>query len=130
MRRLIKKIVPAFQSFTASLHSYQKPRFSCREKTRSVDLEVFVPGVAADAIELAVSETDELIVTARKALPVRQNFQAANFEAVQPHYQLRVQLGAAVDRRSIWAALRDGILTIHLRKSARRSTATPLLSVA
>lgn len=128
MRRLLKKIIPIFQSFTASLHGYQKPRFVCRERERSLDLEVFVPGVQADTVELAVTDNDELVVTARKALPVRQNFQAANFEAVQPHYQLRVQLGAHVDRRSIWGALRDGILTIHLKKSAR--AAVPQLSVA
>lgn len=118
MRRLIKKIVPAFQTFTATLHGYQKPRFACRDKARSVDLEVFVPGVDAGAVELAVTADDELIVTARKAMHVRPNFQAANFEAVQPHYQLRVQLGDQVDTKSIWAALRDGILTIHLKKTA------------
>lgn len=128
MRRLIKKIVPVFHSLTATLHGFQKPRFACREKARTVDLEVFVPGVEAEAVELAVTDDDELIVTARKALPVRPNFQAAAFEAVQAHYQLRVQLGDQVDTGSIWGALRDGILTIHLKKTAR--AATPQLSVA
>jgi HSP20 family molecular chaperone IbpA len=118
MRRLIKKIVPAFHSITASFHGYQKPRFTCRDKARSADFEVFVPGVEAGAVELSVTADDELIVTARKALPVRPNFQAANIEAVQHHYQLRVQLGDQVDTKSIWAALRDGILTIHLKKTA------------
>lgn len=126
MRRLIKKIVPVFRSITASLHGYQRPRFACREKARSLDLEVFVPGVDAGAIELAVAG-DELVVTAHKAMPVRQNFQAANFEAVQPHYQLRVHLHEHVDRKSIWAALRDGILTIHFKKTA---PAAAQLSVA
>jgi len=128
MRRLIKKIVPVFHSITATLHGYQKPRFACREKARTVDLEVFVPGVEAEAVELAVTADDELVVTARKAMPVRPNFSSANFEAVQPHYQLRVQLGDQVDRRTIWAALRDGILTIHLKKTTR--AASPQLSVA
>lgn len=127
MRRLIKKIVPVFHSITASFHGYQKPRFTCRDKARTVDLEVFVPGVEAGAVELAVTEDDELVVTARKAMSVRPNFQAANFEAVQPHYQLRVQLGDQVDTHSIWAALRDGILTIHLKKTA---SAALQLSVA
>lgn len=128
MRRLIKKIVPVFHSLTATFHGFQKPRFTCRENARTVDLEVFVPGVEAGAVELAVTADDELIVTARKALPVRPNFQAAAIEAVQPHYQLRVHLGDQVDRRGIWGAMRDGILTIRLRKTAR--AAVPQLSVA
>ncbi len=126
MRRLIKKIVPAFQSFNASLHATQRPRFACREKARSANLEVFVPGVAAEAVELAVSH-DELVVTARKATHVRQNFRAAHIEAMQPDYQLRVQLGQQVDPKSIWGALRDGVLTIHLKKT---SSTTLRLSVA
>ena len=127
MRRLIKKIVPAFQSFTASLHGYQSPRYMRREKRRSLDVEVFMPGVDAGAVELAVNDRDELIVTGRKAVPVRQNFRAANLEAVQPHYQLRLPLGTHVDRTSIWGALRDGILTIHAKKTVQSA---PRLSVA
>lgn len=126
MRQLIKKIVPCFHSITASFHGYQKPRFACRDKTRSVDLEVFMPGVESDAVELSVVD-DQLVVTARKTTRVRQNFHAANFEAVQQDYLLRVQLGTQVDQKSIWAALRDGILTIHLRKTA---SAAIQLSVA
>lgn len=128
MRRLIKKIVPAFHSLSASLHGFQQPRFACREKPRSLNLEVFMPGVEADAVELAVTEGDELVVTARKAMPVRQNFQAANFEAVQPHYRLCVRLGARIEPKGIWAALRNGILTIHLKK--KTAPASLRLSVA
>ncbi len=117
MRRLIKKIVPCFHAITASFHGYKKPHFECREKARSLDLEVFVPGVESDDVELAVSG-GELVVTARKALRVRHNFQSANFEAVQQDYQLRVQLRDQIDPQSIWAALRNGILTIHFRKTA------------
>ena len=116
MRRLIKKIVPAFQSFTDSMRATQRPRFACREKARSANLDVYVPGVPAGAVELAVHE-DELVVTARKTMPVRQNFRAAHIEAMQPDYLLRVQLGQQVDPTSIWAALRDGVLTIHLKKT-------------
>ena len=120
MRRLIKKIVPCFHAITASFHGYQKPRYECREKARSLDLEVFVPGVASDDVELAVTG-DELVVTARKAVPVRQNFHSANFEAVQQDYRLRVQLRDQLDPQSIRGALRDGILTIRFRKTATAS---------
>lgn len=128
MRRLINRIIPIFASVRPSPTPYRKPRFETRERSRTVDLDVFVPGVAAEDVDLML-ENQELIVTARKkATPVRQNWQAANFEAVQSDYQLRVHLGATVDSRAIWGVLRDGILKIHIRR--KTAQARMKLSVA
>lgn len=115
MRHLIKRIVPCFQKITAELTSFRQPRFESHETARSLDLELYVPGVESDDVELLVEDHD-LVVTARKSQAVRSNFQAAHFEAVQSDYQLRVRLQGETDLRRAWAALKHGILTIHIRK--------------
>jgi HSP20 family molecular chaperone IbpA len=115
MRQLIKRIVPCFQKITAEITSFRRPRFESRDTARTLDLEVFMPGVESDNVELVVDDRD-LVVTARKAKPVRLNWQAAHFEAVQPDYQLRVRLQGETDLSRAWAALKHGILTIHIRK--------------
>lgn len=120
MRRLLNRILPvATAPASETSGDFRTPRFETRERARSVDLEVFVPGVAPEDVDLVVDEQD-LVVIARKPHAVRRNWQAANFEAVQGDYQLRVHLGATVDARAIWGVLRDGILRIHLRRKAAR----------
>jgi HSP20 family molecular chaperone IbpA len=120
MRRLINRILPIFSSARPSESSFRKPQFETHERSRSVDLDVFVPGVAPEDVDLTV-ENQELVVTARKkASPVRQNWQASHFEAVQSDYQLRVHLGGTVEPRAIWGVLRDGILKIHIRRKTAR----------
>lgn len=119
MRRFINRILPIFSSHSAEAFPVRQPRFETRERSRTVDVEVFVPGVDPEDVDLVVQDQD-LVVTARKPHAVRRNWQAANFERVQSDYQLRVHLGAGVDPRAIWAVLRDGILKIHIRKPASR----------
>jgi HSP20 family molecular chaperone IbpA len=115
MRRFINRILPIFSSARTESDSFRQPRFETRERSRTVDLDVFVPGVAPEDVDLVVDDSD-LVVIARKPHAVRRNWQAANFEAVQSDYQLRVHLGAAVNPRAIWAVLRDGVLKIHFRR--------------
>lgn len=119
MRRLINRIIPIFSSVRSEDAAFRKPHFEAHERSRTVDLDVFVPGVEPENVDLVVEDHD-LVVTARKPHAVRANWQAANFEAVQSDYQLRIHLGGPVDPRAIWGVLRDGILKIHIRRRAAR----------
>ena len=119
MRQLIKRILPILSANRSTQAHVRTPRYETRERSRTVDLDVYVPGVTPEDVDLVV-EDQNLIVTARKPHAVRRNWQAANFERVQGDYQLRVHLGTTVDPRAIWAVLRDGILKIHFRRPATR----------
>jgi HSP20 family molecular chaperone IbpA len=119
MRRLIHRIFPSLASHDASPAAFRQPRFETHERSRTVDLDVFVPGVQPEHVDLVVDNQD-LVVTARKPHAVLRNWQAANFGAVQSDYQLRVHLGTGVDARAIWGVLRDGVLKIHFRRKAAR----------
>jgi HSP20 family molecular chaperone IbpA len=119
MRRLINRILPIFSTAPAGSTSFRQPRFETRERSRTVDLDVFVPGVVPEGVDLVVDDND-LVVIARKPHAVRRNWQSANFEAVQSDYRLRVRLGATVNPRAIWGVLRDGVLKIHFRRQVAR----------
>ena len=83
---------------------------------------------AAGREEVKATQLDAVVVTARKPRPVRRNWQAAHFEAVQSDYQLRVQLATSVSRQHIRAVLRDGVLRVQFRSDS--SGAERNLSVA
>jgi len=119
MRRLINRILPIFSSPSSGTATFRKPHFETHDRSRTVDLDVFVPGVAPENVDLVVEDHD-LIVTARKPLKPCRNWQPANLKRAQSDYQLRVHLGATVDPRAIWGVLRDGVLKIHFRKPATR----------
>lgn len=118
MRRIVHRILPILSTARTGLLRSRQPRFETHERSRAVDVDVFVPGVTPDQVDLVLDDRD-LVVTARKPLPVRRNWQAANFEAVQHDYELRIRLGRTVNPRAIWGVLRDGILRIRLPKTAR-----------
>lgn len=119
MRRLINRILPIFSSVPSDSAPFRKPRYETHERSRSIDLDVFVPGVEPENVDLVVEDHD-LVVTARKPLKPCRNWQPANFGRAQSDYQLRVHLGAMVNPGAIWGVLRDGILKIHFRKAARQ----------
>lgn len=120
MRNLVNRIIPKFQSTITAPNNPRCPHFERREGAGRVDLAVFVPGVTPASVDLVVDDRD-LVVTARKSMPVRPNWQAANFEAVQGDYHLRIQLGQTIDWRRLRAVLRDGILKIQAPRLAKCS---------
>ncbi len=93
----------------------RSPAFECHDLPDAVRLEVFVPGVEASGVEIT-SRGPDLVVTARKAHPVRTNWRALHLEAVQRDYQLKLRLGHGVDFDGLHAELRDGVLSIVVPK--------------
>jgi HSP20 family protein len=96
---------------------FRRPNFDCREQGDTLQLVVYVPGVAAAGVEIATRGPD-LTVTARKTHFVRVNWQALHLERAQRDYQLRLRLGHGFDYSNLEAHIADGILTITLPKRA------------
>lgn len=94
---------------------FRQPAFECHDLPNALCLEVFVPGVEASGVEIT-SRGPDLVVTARKAHPVRTNWRALHLEAVQRDYQLKLRLGHGVDFDGLHAELRDGVLSIVVPK--------------
>lgn len=119
MRPFHQRIRPSFDKSGPPSDGYCRPRFEWHDQGRATDIEVFVPGVEAGGVEMLVDGND-LLITARRELPVLPNWQAANLPAVRLDYRLRVPLPYDVDSRQIRASLDHGVLTIHLEKGADR----------
>ena len=87
-----------------------------------VDVEIFVPDVERDGIELEL-ERNHLIVTAHRDRPVLHNWQAANLGAARHDYRLHIHLPGTVDPKHIWGELRQGVFRLHLRKATPETPA-------
>ena len=93
-----------------------QPRVDMRELDDHVVVEVEIPGVAADKVDLQV-EGDELRLTATKTVVV----DGANYLVQERRYgtYCRVfQLGEHVNRDAIDAEVADGVLRIRVPKQA------------
>ena len=94
-----------------------QPRVDTRELDDHVVVELELPGVAADKVDLQV-EDDELRLTAQKP---RLNGDAGSYVVKERRYGTysRVfRLGEHVDRDAIGAEMTDGVLRIRVPKQA------------
>jgi len=92
-----------------------EPAFDCRERGKSMQLVVYVPGVQAAGVEIEGRGAD-LTVTARRPPVVRANWQALHLEGAQRDYRLKLRLGGLFDFAAMRARFRDGVLTVTLPK--------------
>ncbi|RME70045.1 MAG: Hsp20/alpha crystallin family protein, partial [Verrucomicrobia bacterium] len=96
--------------------SYRQPAFECRERARRIDLDVYIPGVDEDGVDLEL-QGRQLIVKAHKRPPVLPNWQAADLGRAQREYRLNVRLPKWVRKDRISADLDDGVLSVHLPRA-------------
>lgn len=119
--------VPA--SLAAAAVALREPVFETQELGDAMRLTVYVPGVAAQGVEVEGRGAD-LTVTARKERFVRPNFSALHLEKVQHDYRLRLRLGLGFDFAAMAAEIAAGVLTITVPKRARAGVAGRLARAA
>lgn len=95
--------------------AFRQPHFECTELPQALKIEVLVPGVDPGGVDITTRGPD-LLVRARKARPVRVNWQAAHLEAVQRDYELKLRLGHRFDFERLHAEMRDSVLTLVVPK--------------
>jgi HSP20 family molecular chaperone IbpA len=106
--------------------SFRSPHYDCTEQDDTMRLTVYVPGVDASGVEITARGPD-LIVIARKARFVRDNWKALHLENAQRDYMLRLRIGHGYDHDGIAAELNRGILAITLPRRARPPAIAPAL---
>lgn len=121
------------QRFPAAKSSpdFRSPHYECMDLAQALRLDVYVPGVDANGVELTTQGTD-LHLTARKAHHVRVNWQALHLESAQRDYHLKLRLGAGYDFDTLRASIAKGVLTIVLpkRRPALAESPAPQRQVA
>ncbi|MBA4137274.1 MAG: heat-shock protein Hsp20 [Opitutus sp.] len=93
----------------------RQPHFECIDALQALKLAVYVPGVDASDVEITTRGPD-LVVHARKAHPVRVNWQALHLESAQRDYELKLRLGHGLDFAALRAEMRDSVLHIVVPK--------------
>jgi HSP20 family molecular chaperone IbpA len=92
------------------------PVYELKEAGDAYGLEVFVPGVSKDAVEINVDQ-GELVVTARRRWKAPQEWNEIFRESSESDYRLRIDLNEAVDVDKIAAELEAGVLRVTLPKA-------------
>jgi len=93
------------------------PRASVFETENAVILELEIPGVSRDTIDVTV-ENDELTVTGRRVFPVDEGAEMLHQERLPFNYRRSFILSERIDSANIGANYTDGVLKLTLPKSA------------
>lgn len=92
------------------------PAYALKQAADAYGLEVFVPGVAKDAVEIHVDQ-GELVVTARRRWQAPEGWTEVFRESADADYRLRVDLNESVNVDKINAELEHGVLRVTLPKA-------------
>lgn len=92
------------------------PVYDIKESADAYGLEILLPGVVKDAVELQVDQ-NELVVTARRRWQAPQGWTEVFRETADADYRLRVDLSDAVNVEKINAELEQGVLRVTLPKA-------------
>ena len=95
--------------------NFVAPAYDLREAGDAYGLEVFVPGVGKDAVEISVDQ-GELVVTARRRWKSPEGWAEVFRETAAADYRLRLDLNEAVNVDTISAELEAGVLRVTLPK--------------
>ena len=120
---LFNQLLPSLQTARHALRgdaaegeNFLTPSYELKQNGDAYGLEVFVPGVAKDAIELQVDQ-GEFVVTARRRWKAPEGWTEVFRETSDADYRLRVDLNDAVDVDKINAELEHGILRVTLPRA-------------
>lgn len=95
---------------------YVTPAHEVKEANDAYGLEVFLPGVARDAVEIGIDQ-GALVVTARRHWKAPDGWTEVFRETSDADYRLNLDLNEAVDVDKINAVLEDGVLQVTLPKA-------------
>ncbi len=95
---------------------YAVPAYDVKESTDAFGLEVFMPGVAKDAVEISLDQ-GELVVTGQRRWKAPEGWTEIFRESSPLDFRLRLDLNEAVNVDKINAELEQGVLRVTLPKA-------------
>ena len=111
-----RTLVPGRVESGEDQEAFLVPAHDLKEASDAFGLEVFVPGVTKDAVELNVDK-GELVITARRRWKASEGWTELFRETADANYRLRLDLNDAVDVDKIGAELEQGVLRVTLPKA-------------
>jgi len=107
---------PARRDGDATEERFITPAYGLKESADAYGLELFVPGVAKDGVELSVDQ-GELVITARRRWKTPDGWTEVFRESADAAYRLRLDLNEVVNVDAINAELEQGVLRVTLPKA-------------
>jgi len=107
---------PARRNGEPTEERFVTPVYEVKESNDAFGLELFVPGVAKDDVELSVDQ-GELSITARRRWKAPEGWTEVFRESTDAAYRLRLDLSEAVNVDKINAELEQGVLRVTLPKA-------------
>lgn len=108
---------PASRGGEASAEKqYSLPAYEVKESADAFGLEILMPGVARDAIEISLDQ-GELVVTGQRHWKSPEGWTEIFRETSELDYRLRLDLNDAVNVDKINAELEHGVLRVTLPKA-------------
>ena len=92
------------------------PRYEIKENPDAFGLEVWLPGVAKDGLELTIHE-GELTIVGRRAWKKPDGWSQVYRETPAADYSLTLEHYNTFDSEKVHAELRDGVLRVTLPKA-------------
>ncbi len=92
------------------------PRYEIKENADAFGLEVWLPGVAKDGLELTIHE-GELTIVGRRAWKKPEGWTQLYRETPVADYSLTLSHDNTFDAAKVVAELRDGVLRVTLPKA-------------
>jgi len=98
---------------TERADAFRTPHCDMAETSRRLQATVYLPGVEARGVELLLGR-QELLLTARRMLPVRPNWISLSLEHCTHNYQLRIKTRCRLRASQVSAEFDDGVLRIRI----------------
>lgn len=98
------------------VEQFVQPRASVYEQQDTVVLELEIPGVSRDKVDVTV-ERDELTVTAWRTQEDNSKMEVLHRERIPLHYRRSFVVSDKIDTGRISASCVDGVLRLTLPKS-------------
>ena len=98
----------------AASPTFVRPRYTTRKRDGAWEVQIVVPGVAKSDVEIAFEE-DRLNITAHRDVSLPEAWRAVSVSS-RPcdGYELSLGINFDVDRSSVTANLKNGVLTLNL----------------
>ena len=93
-----------------------RPRYEINEHTDAFGLEVWLPGVAKENLELTIHE-GELTIVGRRSWKKPENWTQLYRETPLADFELRLEHDNTFTATKVHAELRDGVLRVTLPKA-------------
>jgi len=100
----------------AALHAVA-PRVDVRENADGITLLADLPGVGSEGLKVQVDK-DTLLIEGEAAIPLPEAMQAVHAELRSTLYRRSFALSSELDTSGIEAALKNGVLQLHIPKRA------------